>query len=847
MTASDLGTAFRIALRELRGGLAGFRVLMLCLALGVTAIAAVGSVRAAIEAGLRTEANALLGGDAEVRFTYRTATADELDWLKANAARVSGIVDFRSMLAVRAETDARETALTQVKGVDSAYPLYGAVELDPAIPLADALAVREGLPGIVVEQILIDRMGLAIGDRLRLGTQDFELRAAITREPDGAVSGFMLGPRSIVLKTALDESGLLTPGTLYESSYRLAFAAGTDVGALKRQAEERFADSGLRWRDIRNGTPGLSTFVDRMGSFLVLVGLAGLAVGGVGVSAAVASYLDRKTETIATLKSLGATGGTIFAIYLIQIGAIALAGIAAGLALGWLLPLLAAPLVEGRLPVPARFGFYPAPLAEAALYGALTALIFTVWPLARARDLRAAALYRDVANRARALPRPGYVVLTGVLVLLLVGSSALFASVPRLALGTAGSISAALAVLALAALGARRLARRLARAGLAQGRPALRLALGAIGGPGGETASVVMSLGLGLAVLAGIGQIDTNLRTAITEEIPKDAPAYFFVDIQNDQLDGFRALAGGLDGVERIDTAPMLRGIITRINDRPARDVVGDHWVLRGDRGVTYAETIPPDQITLGEGWPADYAGEPLMSFAAEEAQEMGLKPGDRITVNILGRDLTARLASLREVEFENMGINFVMTLNPAALAGAPHTHISTVYAAPAAEAPLARAVADAMPNVTAIRVRDGIDRVTAALEGIGAATRYGAAATLLTGFVVLIGAAAAGERRRVFEAAVLKTLGATRARILSSFALRAAILGAVAGLVAIAAGGTGAWAVMRFVMDAPFAFEPVSALTIVTGGAVASLLAGLAFALRPLAARPARVLRSRD
>jgi putative ABC transport system permease protein len=292
----------------------------------------------------------------------------------------------------------------------------------------------------------------------------------------------------------------------------------------------------------------------------------------------------------------------------------------------------------------------------------------------------------------------------------------------------------------------------------------------------------------------------------------------------------------------------MLRGIITRINDRPATEVVGSHWALRGDRGVTYA-TTPPEGTTIvaGEWWPTDYDGPPQMSFAAEEAAEMGLALGDTMTVNVLGRDLTATITSFREVEFETMGINFLIILNPGALAGAPHTHIATVYAEEAAEAPLLRDVAGAYPNITAVRVREAIDQVATALEGLSSATRWGAAATLLTGFVVLIGAAAAGERRRVFEAAVLKTLGASRARILASFAMRAALTGLAAGLVAIVAGAIGGWWVTTFVMEARFRFEPVSALAIVAGGAFASLLAGLAFAWRPLAARPARVLRARD
>jgi putative ABC transport system permease protein len=383
---------------------------------------------------------------------------------------------------------------------------------------------------------------------------------------------------------------------------------------------------------------------------------------------------------------------------------------------------------------------------------------------------------------------------------------------------------------------------------LTRGRPALRWALAALGGPSGETASVVLSLGLGLTVLATVGQIDSNLRNLITSDLPERAPAYFFLDIQNDQLPGFMERAEAVPGVEDIETAPMLRGIVTRINDAPATEVAGEHWVVRGDRGITYSQDVPEGvRLTAGEWWAPDYEGPPLMSFAEEEAVEIGLQLGDTVTVNILGRDITATIASFREVEFQNMGINFVMLMNPAALQGAPHTHIATVYAEPDAEAPLLRAIAEAYPNITAVRVREAIERVAESLEGLSAATRWGAAATLLTGLVVLIGAAAAGERRRVFEAAVLKTLGASRARILSSFALRSALIGAAAGAVAILGGAIAGWWVTEVVMDGTYRFEPFSAFAIVTGGALASLLAGLAFALRPLAAKPAGILRARE
>jgi putative ABC transport system permease protein len=841
----SLPIAARLARRELRGGLRGFGIFLACLALGVAAIAAVGSVRSAIHAGLSREGAALLGGDAEMRFTYRFASDAERGWMADHADRLSEVVDFRSMAVVERD-GMSERGLTQVKAVDDSYPLVGKIRLAPEMALATALDGRDGLPGAVMERILIDRLALTIGDRFRLGTQEFVLMATLAHEPDGAAGGFALGPRTLLRTEDLKDSGLLSPGTLFSTKYRLDLPDGADLPALAAQARAQFESSGLRWTDSRNGAPGVAQFVDRLAAFLVLVGLSGLAVGGVGVAAAVRAYLAEKTGVIATLRTLGADRATIFQTYFLQIGVLSVIGIAIGVALGGLVPLALGPVIGAQLPVPAVFAIYPRPLAEAAIYGALTAFIFTLWPLARTEEVRAATLFRDALSSARALPRPRYLVATAAGLALLVALAAWFSGSALLTLWTAGGLAGSLLVLALAARLIRALARR--GAALARGRPALRWALAAIAGPREGAASVVLSLGLGLSVLAAVGQIDGNLRGAITGDLPEVAPSYFFVDIQQDQMPGFLDRLNGDPAVSRVDSAPMLRGILSRINDRPAREVAGDHWVVTGDRGITYAAAQPETtRLTAGKWWPDDYAGPPLVSFAAAEAAEMGLKVGDRLTINILGRDIDATIASLREVDFSTAGMGFVLTLNPGAVAGAPHSFIATVYADESAEAAILRDLSNAYPNITAIRVRDAIDSVSEILRGLAAATSWGAGAALLTGFLVLIGAAAAGVGARTYEAAVLKTLGASRARILRSFALRSALLGAGAGTVALGAGIAGAWAVAHFLFETRFEVIWPTAVIIIAGGIAATLIAGLAFAWTPLKARPAQVLRGRE
>ena len=836
----SMGLAWRLARRELRGGLRGFWVFLLCLALGVSAIAGVGMVRSAIAAGLSNQGTILLGGDAELTLTYRFADAAEREWMAGRATRLSEVVDFRSM-AVAGE----DRSLVQVKAVDEFYPLTGVPVLE-AGTLPEALALQGGLPGGVMEKVLADRLGLAVGDRFKLGLQEFRLSAVLLRESDSATSGFALGPRVIVRTVDLAQSGLIAPGTIYETHYRMVLPPGTDLEALKLVAEARFKDAGMQWRDSRRASPGVERFVERIGSFLILVGLAGLAVGGVGVASAVRAYLEGKVATIATLKVLGAEGGLIFRVYLMQIAALAGVGIAAGLVLGAGVPLLAAPLISASLPFPAEFALYPEPLVEAAFYGVVTALLFSIWPLAQAGRQRAAALYRGAA--ARIWPGWRQMAAIGVLAGALVGGAVWFSGTWKLSLGTTGGVTAALVVLGLAALGLQWLARQAARGRWLRGRVGWRMALSAIGGPKAETVPMILALGLGLSVLATVGQIDSNLRAAIARDLPARAPSFFFMDIQDDQLAGYLARLNGDPAVTKVQTAPMLRGVISQINGRPAREVVGDHWVVMGDRGLTFSDTLPEGtNLTEGAWWPADYSGPAEVSFAEDEAREMGLVLGTRLTINVLGRDIEATITSFRKVDFSSAGMGFVMAINPAAVAGAPHTSISTVYAAPQAEAAILRDLSRAYPNITAIAVKEAIGRASEALSAIATATAWAAGATLLTGFVVLIGAAAAGSRGRVYEAALLKVLGASRLRILFSFALRAALMGAAAGVVALIAGATSAWIVMTWVMDGRYEFEPVSALAIILGGVLATLFAGLIFAWGPLAARPAQVLRSQE
>jgi len=836
--------ALRLARRELRGGLKGLRVFLACLALGVAAIAGVASSASAIRAGLAHDARVILGGDVDLRLANRPATPDERRFLE-RAGTVSAVVQMRAM--ARAPAHDRRT-LVELKAVDSAYPLAGAVALSPALPLHDALARRGGVWGAVAEAGVFDRLGLSVGDTVHLGDAAFQLRARIAREPDRGADAFSLGPRIMIAAGALPQTGLVAPGSLLEYRYRLRLPAGADLAGFREELAARFPDAGWRVLDRRNAAPGLNRMLDRVTMYLTLVGLTALLIGGVGVANAVKSYLDSRLSTIATLKCLGATGRLVFAVYLGQVLALAVVGIAAGLIVGAAAPFALASVLSGALPFDVRAGLYPAPLTLAAGFGLATALAFSLWPLSAACAVSPAGLFRSRVSPVRAAPSRRGLVAIAAAALGLLALAAVAANDRMVALWFGVAALAALVLLRGAAAALTRLSGAW-RARLGGGKAWLRLALANLHRPGAQTVTVMLSLGLGLVALVAVALVEGNLAREVTEEMPGEAPAFFFIDIQPDQLAPFLATVRAIPGVGRVEHMPSLRGRIVAIDNRPVDQVKvapDVSWVVRGDRGLTYAAKPPPGtRIVAGSWWPADYHGPPLVSLDAKAAQGLGIGVGDTITVNLLGRDITARIANLRDIDWSTLGINFVIVFAPGALESAPQTHLATVRATAGAEEAVERAVTDKFPNVSAIRVRETLEAVNAILGRIGMAVRGVALVTLAAGILALAGAVAAGHERRVYDAVVLKVLGARRSDVLKAFLAEYGLLGLATGALAIAIGVPVAAVVLTRLMHIDFVFLPGAAAATVAAGIAACLAFGFAGTWLALGERAARRLRN--
>lgn len=851
---STFGLSLTYALRELRGGLSGFGIFLACIALGVASIAGVNALALSMTGGLANEGRAILGGDVSLELIQRQTSPEELAFLQSTGAAITEIADLRGMART---SDEQNQTVVEIKAVDAPYPMIsdltfvdatGAVRSD----LHTALAEENGVFGLLAEGTLTARLDVEIGDIIRIGEHGFELRGVIEREPDRLSSGFGFGPRAMISSAGLGASELVQPGSLVEWEYTLAFAEPLDEAGLatfEASANEQQPDAGWRIRDRTEASPRLTRGINQFAQFLTLVGLTALVVGGVGVANAVRSFVENKRRVIATFKSLGAAGPFVFRVQFFQVMIIAILGILIGLVIGALLPFIVQLVFGGVLPVPLETRLYPGSLGLAALYGVLVALAFALWPLGTVRDVPATALFRDVAGSSSRFPRWIYVVGAG-LAMLGLGAVAFLVSDSRF-IATIYLAAAGMSFVILRGVGwgVMALAKRAPR----PKSTSAKLALGNIHRPGALTPSVILSLGLGLTLLVALALIDANLRRQLTDSIPDVAPSFFFLDIQNSQLDEFTSLVADVAPDATLQTVPMLRGRLISLQGIPAGEFEAPpeaQWVLRGDRGITYEARIPEGTVlSEGEWWPENYTGEPLVSFVEEEGRQLGLQIGDELTVNVLGREITAQIANFRDVEWQSLAINFAMVFSPNVFAGAPHAHLATVTyeteADDATELGLLRQITGAFPTVTSVRIKDALEEVNGLVEDLALAVRGAASITLIASILVLAGALAAGHRHRLYDAVILKTLGATRRRILGAFLLEYAMLGLAAAVFGLAAGSLAAFAVLEYVMTAGFTFLPSVAFGAVGVALVLTVGLGLIGTWQILGQKPAPVLRN--
>ena len=837
------GVALRLAWRQARGGGRHLAAVFACVALGVGALVAVGTLAAGLEATLAREAKALLGGDVELRAArpLPPEASAAVERLTAAGARA---VAVRELVGVARNPARGDSVLVELKAPGPGYPLYGPLVTTPAAPLASQLDAD----GAVVQRELLDRLGLAVGDRFVVGRATLTIRGVVDAEPDRVASLVSLGPRVMLSPSTLDRTGLIVFGSRVRHRLLLALPSGASADETRAALARALVDPAVRVTAYDEAQPGLRRFFTQLTSYLGLVGLASLLVGGIGVAAAVSAFVARQMPTLAALKALGVETRVLVASHVVQTQAVALLAGLVGAALGVAVqPVLAATLA-GLVPFALETEPNVATLARAIVMGLVMTLLCTWAPLAAVRAVPPWLILRTDVEPASRRGR-GWTTLAPVGL-----------GLAALALWQAGSlrtggifVGASLAAL-LALLGLARglvvMARRLPRGrGLAW-----RHGLAALQRPGGHAPRVVVALGMAVMLLVAVALLESVLGRQIDHEQQRQAPSFFFLDVQPDQREPFRSLVERETGAPPVLT-PVVRARLAALDGEPlTRQVVDRHrargqedtWYFTREYVLTWAAEPPAGNVlTRGRWWTAAEAASGVRASIEETAaRHLGVRLGSRVTFDVQGLAVEAEITSIRRVDWQSLTTNFFVVLSPGALDGAPATWVATARVPAAAEPALRNAVVAAFPNVTAVPLREVLERVAVVLGQIGVAVRLVALFTLGTGLVVMAGALAATRSQRLYESVVLRTLGATRGIVARSFAVEYGMLGAAAGVGGGVLAVVLAWTVVHWVIDAPWTFDPTPLVLGLAGTIGLALAVGFLTTFRLLGQKPLPVLR---
>ncbi len=848
--------------REARGGRGRLIFFVACLAAGVASVVAVAGFSEGLDRGIRTEARSLLTADLAVR--GRRPIPEELE---AAVDRIPGAerADVREMLTMIAATGAGggeappRSILAELKSVEGGYPFYGELQLEPRAPLSELL--DEG--STVVAPEILDRLGLAVGDELKIGGESFSITGTVGREPDRITGQLQMGPRLFVSAAGLERAGLERLGSrvTYRTLVRLPAERQGDLAEIAENLGAFLAGDGRhRIETFSEAQPGLRRSFRRMSSYLALAAFLSLLIGGVGVTQTVRAWLAGRMDAIAVLKCLGYRPREVLMLYLGQTAVLGLAGSLAGVVLGIAVQLVAMRLLAGTMPIEHASPWQPLAWGRGLLLGVGVALAASLPPLvAGSRVPPIRVLRRD----AEPLP-PSRPALAGIALALAISLTALAAwqagSLIRGLLFTAGLVAAA-AILALAARALIRLAARPRR----RARLWLRHGLAALGRQGASTTSGIVALGLGVLVLLGMFLVERGLATELEKDLPKDAPTAFLIDIQRDQWPDVEALLRA-HRASRIDSVPMVMARVAAVDGRSSRELQAEaeadprreRWALRREQRLTYLDALPAGnrivETSFAGGEPGDPGasdtpwGHPELdeiSVEREFAAELGVGLGSVLTLDVQGVDLDLTVTSLREVDWGTFGINFFLVVEPGVLEGAPQSRLAAARLPAGGEQRLQDALADAFPNVTVVRTREMLDKIASTLGRLALGVRLLGGLTVLAGLAILAGAVSAGQARRGAEVALLKTLGLTRRQVIATFATEYALTGLVAGLIGAAGGGVLAYFVLTRGMELSWHASPAWLLAAVAGTVLLSVAAGLAASATALRKRPIEVLRS--
>lgn len=837
----------RIALRELAGGVAGFWIYLACLALGAWAIASAGSITDALRAGLDRQSYALLGGDAAIQLSQREATLEQRAWLDER-----GTVSEAAQADVMARADDKVVQV-DVRGIDTLFPLVGSFTFDRDIAVPVLLARDGQTPesqtwGIAASASLAEQMNVAVGDRFSLGSIPVELRAILLQEPDRIGEPGLFEPRVVIHVDAMREAGLMQPGALFRTAYRILLKP-EHRETFEADVTARWEEDGLRYRGPDDAIDGLANLIGMLNTFMTVVGISALIAGGVGVSQATSSFLETRLDSIAALKALGADGGTIRAAYGFQLAVLAGAGALAGIVLGAASPWIVNWIAGDAIPLPMVLGIYPLALLKAFVLTLLAAAMFATPPLGRARATPPAALFRrESGEHTQRTPWPERIG-AGAAAALLVAIAMAGSNRPLVVLALLAGAGVAYVILIGAAMLVRRLALRASRN--ARGR--WRLVLASLGGPGSLAPIVAPALGLGLGLLTLITVTQHNLLGQLQNTVPEEAPSVFFRNIPQSEAAAFDTLMReqGIDTNNPLTyrRAPVLIGRVTTIDGvKLDEDSVPpeQRWIIRTETPMTILPDQPPEaQLRSGQWWPADYAGPPLVSVEEGAASGLGLKVGSKVGLRIFVREIEAEVASIRKVDWSGFGANVGFILSPGAVGSFAPPHAAIAIIPPEKEDAVVAAVAARWPGILSFQVRRTLETAADLFGQVSIIITALAGVVLAAGVLVLFGAFAAAARRRRRESALLKVFGATRLAILSLYALEFALAAFLAVLLGCLGGIVSAHPIVILLFEADWRLDAAPVLGVAATTVLAAAAGGAVVGWSTLSHSPARVLRS--
>jgi putative ABC transport system permease protein len=800
----------RMALREIRASWRRLLFFFICIAIGVGSIVALRSVIQSVRTALSSEARALLAADLLVTSNnpFTTVVRDTIAREERNG-RITAHSDSVELSTMVRPVRGEGTRMVELRAVQPEFPMYGTLRLQDGRAYSHQMLRARGA---LVRPELLAQFGSQVGDEIRIGNATFEVRGIISSEPGRRLGAFSLGPRVLIDHADLPGTGLLAFGS--RANYQMLLRVPPHaLESLNADLRRGFANEFVGVRSYRRTEDQMGEDLVRAENYLSLVGLVVLILGGIGVSSVTRVFVQQKIRSIAILKCVGSTSRQVLSVYMTQVMVLGLAGSALGVALAAgavaAVPFFAGSAVE-MLQI--EYGLTRSAVAQGVSVGLLVSLLFSLVPLLEVRLVKPSLLLRQDVPPPRGFDWLKWSTVAAVAAAL-VGVAAWQAGSLRVGLVLCGGFVATAFVLHLTGAALVRAVQPLRYSRSF----ALRHAVLHVVRPGNQTRVILLAVGLGTFFILGVRGLQENLLRDFAVQVGEDAPDMFLIDIQPDQRERLAAFFNDHHGTPA-RLIPVLRARVIGVQGREVNLESYEDVRGRGSLSREYTVTYRPvleanEQVIAGEWWDDERPSEPLVSIEERLRDRFRIQIGDQMRFDVMGRIITARVASIRRVDWRDFRAGgFMLVFSPGTFDGAPHTYISALQGPrePEARGAMQAALVASFPNVSVIDLREVLDTVRAVINNVTIGVTVVGGLVLLSGALILVGAVSMTKFRRVYEAAILKTLGASSRLIAAMLLLEYGVLGAIAGTVGSVGGNALSWAVATYALELPWAPTPV-------------------------------------